>query len=929
MKVCAECGACSEDTYDLCAFDGGVLRSVFPGPRVLEGRYLLEQRVAGGAMGDVFRAMHLQVGSTVAVKVMQPQKGELRVGVQRFHREAQILGQIKHPHAVLVMDFGIDERGDTPVPYLVTEFLRGRSLHELMAEHGAYSVADTLPVVRAICSATDEAHSVGVIHRDIKPSNVFVEQLRDRSQIVKVLDFGIAKFVELAPEVKAKLAAEQGAQHPLLSGADVDLWEEVAAVQTGSTINERVVDKATAERAPAGPRSVDRTITEAGFMIGTIPYMAPEQMTGERVSRATDVFAIATVMFEMLAGQRPFGGSDDEVINAKVSDERPSLLDFGVSVSPAFDAFVQSCFALESDERPGSVLDIAQALEEEARRQAGPSDDDDAPLALSVQLSVVERVLDQLEGAVSSLAGHDEDTYRAVRDRMLALNAPLERADQLIGRVGPGPFGPDHKKAAAGLAGGQKRVAAAIRAIEPQVPAELVEYLTAIWASLQKRLERTLDAIGPDDRTDQAPAAPPVRQNPFADGLDAQDRDVEALAAQLLSKDPLDRIDALDALLTARVDRVLALAAQAVHDPSDTARTLIAGLAAHADAVLLAELYPQGRAVRLLPLLAQLPLPEAAPFAVLARMFQTAPRGEATAQFLVDDALSQVAGADAVQQDVIWRCLLVHPLQVVRIEAAARVPLSSLWTVITYPRTPLSTLRAVFDAVKDRAPAEYLKIFFLCVRGPLTDAQGGGDLEEALLLLERFYREPCFSEDVVFEPLLALDQRLRARARTLGQDHLVRDGYLDNVNAFTARGATPTQELQHMRDVPLAVQRKVAREGHFLSYFVAHNHERVAKETIPHLLRLEDVTPYLRIPTIHRVVLSALAKKRRFFRRDAPRLALLQNPKAPAHVARVYLPLVPVEQIRLLSLNKHVNQDVRSLARAYLERLAAQRQHND
>ena len=116
-----------------------------------------------------------------------------------------------------------------------------------------------------------------------------------------------------------------------------------------------------------------------------------------------------------------------------------------------------------------------------------------------------------------------------------------------------------------------------------------------------------------------------------------------------------------------------------------------------------------------------------------------------------------------------------------------------------------------------------------------------------------------------------------------------------------------------MRDVPLPIQRKLAREGHFLTYFVSHANDRVARETLPHLFRLDDVTPYLRIATIHRIVLTELAKRKRFFRKDQPKIALLQNPKTPAIIARVFLPLVSSDQLRLLSINKHINPDVRRL----------------
>ena len=123
-----------------------------------------------------------------------------------------------------------------------------------------------------------------------------------------------------------------------------------------------------------------------------------------------------------------------------------------------------------------------------------------------------------------------------------------------------------------------------------------------------------------------------------------------------------------------------------------------------------------------------------------------------------------------------------------------------------------------------------------------------------------------------------------------------------------------------MRDVPLPLQRKLAREGRFLTTFVCHANERIAKETVPHLLRRDDVTRDLRLVTIHRVVLVELAKRRRFFKKDAPKLALLGNPKTPAGIARNFVGLVADEQLRALATSRHINPDVRRLIQQRLAR---------
>ena len=204
MNVCDRCGDCFDDGFDFCAACGEALRQPFTGSRILSGRYRLEKKLAEGAMGMVFEGVHLAVGSRVAVKVMQPQQRDVQVAVQRFHKEARILGAVKHPHAVLITDFDVDDRvkdgaGGAPVAFLVTELLRGRSLATLLDLAKTLNLDEVERIVTPLADAVEEAHAQGIIHRDLKPSNVFLEKLRDGSEVVKVLDFGIAKLLSRTP----------------------------------------------------------------------------------------------------------------------------------------------------------------------------------------------------------------------------------------------------------------------------------------------------------------------------------------------------------------------------------------------------------------------------------------------------------------------------------------------------------------------------------------------------------------------------------------------------------------------------------------------------------------------------------------------------------------------------------------------------------
>jgi serine/threonine protein kinase len=272
-------------------------------------------------MGQVFEAVHLAVGSHVAVKVMQPQQRDVRVAVQRFHKEARILGAVKHPNAVLITDFDVDHRPSGAIAFLVTELLRGRSLAALLDERGRLGIEDVERIIVPLCEAVEDAHAQGIIHRDLKPSNVFLERLRDGTEVVKVLDFGIAKLLARrddddvpAPIVLPPLGdrdddqAEQTLRDEILLALDDDAVGGEARTLPG---------RGQAAGAGGGAPHADRS-TFAGLMVGTVPYMAAEQMTGERVTRRTDVHALAVLIFEMLSGRLPFDGDDDDVIDALV-----------------------------------------------------------------------------------------------------------------------------------------------------------------------------------------------------------------------------------------------------------------------------------------------------------------------------------------------------------------------------------------------------------------------------------------------------------------------------------------------------------------------------------------------------------------------------------------------------------------------------------
>ncbi len=226
--------------------------AVEPGA-VLDGKYRLELLIGHGSYGIVYQARHLTLDRQVAVKLLERDLGENDM-VERFQQEGISACRIDHPNAVSVLDSSVSENGS---PYLVMELLRGHSVEDEMRRKGRLSPARCNAILGPICDVLAEAHALGIIHRDIKPQNVFLHQTR-HGEIVKVLDFGIAKLVG-DPVARQDLTPEEG-------------------------------------------------------VVGTPIYMAPERFTGEPDDGRSDVYSLAVMVYEMLAGQLPFGDPEGNPI---------------------------------------------------------------------------------------------------------------------------------------------------------------------------------------------------------------------------------------------------------------------------------------------------------------------------------------------------------------------------------------------------------------------------------------------------------------------------------------------------------------------------------------------------------------------------------------------------------------------------------------
>lgn len=305
MKACVKCGKEFVDTELLVCPDDNITlvnlqKDLKPGT-ILGDRYEVIDVIAGGGMGKVYKAKHRFIDKIVAIKTVLPNAVMSGAVLKRFQQEGDAISKLSHPNLLAVTDFFVS---DDAQPYLVTDYLEGRSLQELVDSEGRLVEARALAIFRQICSGLKHAHSHGIIHRDLKPANVMLVAQDDDPEVVKIIDFGIAKVI---------------------------------------TENSK--------------RTV---LTETGDVFGSPAYMSPEQCRGKPLDARSDIYALGCILFMMLAGKPPFTGTDDVDFMYKHVHEAPP------AVSGSFSAYVAAAIGKmlqkEPENRFASVAEVVEAL---------------------------------------------------------------------------------------------------------------------------------------------------------------------------------------------------------------------------------------------------------------------------------------------------------------------------------------------------------------------------------------------------------------------------------------------------------------------------------------------------------------------------------------------------------------------------------------
>jgi serine/threonine protein kinase len=275
------------------------LAEALPGT-VLDEKYRLEEKIGSGGFGAVYRATHLSMQRAIAVKIFKPAAGnDSADALSRFQQEAVSACRINHPNAVAVLDSGISSEG---IAYLVMELLKGHTLTAELRHKKVLTINRVAQILLPICDVLSKAHSIGIVHRDIKPDNIFLHR-GEAGEIVKVVDFGIAKLMEASASIDVK------------------------------------------------------DLTATGGIIGTPTYMAPERLEARPYDGRSDVYSLGVLLYEMLCGQLPFRVGPSGlvgIIRMHLAEKPQPLRQINPDISPAIEAVVLQALEKDPKKRPSA-----------------------------------------------------------------------------------------------------------------------------------------------------------------------------------------------------------------------------------------------------------------------------------------------------------------------------------------------------------------------------------------------------------------------------------------------------------------------------------------------------------------------------------------------------------------------------------------------
>lgn len=308
-KICVRCRRYFNKSKLYCHICGSLLEDA-PLPKgtvVIDGTYRIDAFVGGGGMGKIYKATHLYMNSVCAIKLMKEEVLANPVAKERFQREAQLAAKIDHENVVKVTHFGIAK--DTGITFLVMEYLKGISLRQRLLVQKQLEYKEIDNILTQICSGVHATHREGIIHRDLKPDNIFILQGDKNNNKIKLLDFGIAKLTQ--------------------------------------NLN--------------APSQIRNDLTQVGEVIGTLPYMSPEQFDGPDIDFLSDIYSLGIILYQMLSGELPFNANNPYIFrDMHVNTPPESIKKRRADIPKPLEDVVMKALSKNKNDRQQSAIQLAE-----------------------------------------------------------------------------------------------------------------------------------------------------------------------------------------------------------------------------------------------------------------------------------------------------------------------------------------------------------------------------------------------------------------------------------------------------------------------------------------------------------------------------------------------------------------------------------------
>ncbi|PYS46552.1 MAG: hypothetical protein DMF68_18845 [Acidobacteria bacterium] len=306
MKLCPICLRCYEDAEDSCPSDKAALVPSRHGTRMVANKYQLDRLLGRGGMGAVYIGTHLDLDRPIAIKLLLPDFTADAAAMERFRREARAAARLNHPNVADTYDYGVLADGGA---YIVMEMVEGQTLREYMDAAGQLDVSEAAEIGRQVADGIEAAHRRDIVHRDLKPQNIILSRDHEGRLQAKVVDFGVAKLKE----------------YSTTSGA----------------------------------------LTASGTLIGTPRYMSPEQCSGHRTDERSDIYSMAVILFEMLAGHPPFDAPSATAIAIKhIQEAPPQLKESRADIPMELEQLVRQSLDKDPEKRPATAAEFSERLKE-------------------------------------------------------------------------------------------------------------------------------------------------------------------------------------------------------------------------------------------------------------------------------------------------------------------------------------------------------------------------------------------------------------------------------------------------------------------------------------------------------------------------------------------------------------------------------------